>query len=110
MNHYRTTYRLAMTTETVLLTVLFSTLYASTLAPRWMFAVWVWLIYLTFPGMIYRVVQKNSIMFESSRPLSAQCPRQPMNSPSALTEHVSLNLAGIFLLDLVTEKSGWRFN
>ena len=48
---YRTTYRLAMTTETVLLTVLFSTLYASTLAPRWMFAVWVWLIYLTFPGM-----------------------------------------------------------
>ena len=47
---YRTTYRLAMTTETVLLTVLFSTLYASTLAPRWMFAVWVWLIYLTFPG------------------------------------------------------------
>ena len=40
-----------MTTETVFLTVLFSTLYASTLAPRWMFAVWVWLIYLTFPGI-----------------------------------------------------------
>ena len=46
--------------------------------------------------MIYRVVQKNLIMFESSRPLSAQCPRQPMNSPSALTEHVSLNLARFF--------------
>ena len=39
-----------MTTETIFLIVLFSTLYASTLAPRWMFAVWVWLIYLTFPG------------------------------------------------------------
>ena len=49
----------------------------------------------------YRVVQKNSCMFESSRPLSAHWPRQPMHSQSALTEHVSLNLARFFLLDPV---------
>ena len=35
--------------------------------------------------------------------LSAQYPRQPMHCPSVLTEHVSPNLAGIFLLDPVLE-------
>ena len=51
----------------------------------------------------YRVVQKKSCMFEYSRPLSAHWSRQPIHSPSALTEHVSSNLAGIFLLDPVNE-------
>ena len=45
----------------------------------------------------YRVMQKRSCMFEFSRPPSALEPRQPMHSPYALTEHVSLNLAGFFL-------------
>ena len=39
---------------------------------------------------------KNSCLFEFSRPHSAQWPRQPMHSPSALTEHVSPNVAGFF--------------
>ena len=46
--------------------------------------------------LMYRVMQKNSCMFESSRPLSAQWARQPMHSPSALTEHLSPNLARVF--------------
>jgi MFS family permease len=46
----RTTYRTAMSTETVILAVLFTTLFATTLAPKWVFAVCVWLIFLTFPG------------------------------------------------------------
>ena len=37
-------------------------------------------------GSTYRVVQKNSCMFEFSRPLSAHRPRQPMHCPSALTD------------------------
>ena len=50
---------------------------------------------------MYRVVQKNSCMFECSRSLYAHWPRQPMHSQSALTEHVSLNLARFLLLDPV---------
>ena len=46
--------------------------------------------------MLYRVVQKNSCMFEFSLPSSAHCLRQPMHSPSALTELSSPNLAGTF--------------
>ena len=33
---------------------------------------------------------------------------QPMHSPSAITEHVSLNLAGFFLLDPVQIPEGRR--
>ena len=46
--------------------------------------------------------QKNSCMFEFP---ALQLPTnlvQPMHSPLALTEHVSLNLAGTFLLDPVS--------
>ena len=38
-------------------------------------------------------------MFEFSHPISAHWSRQPMHSPSAVTEHVSSNLAGFFLLN-----------
>ena len=50
--------------------------------------------YLQKSLIAYRFVQKNSCMFECSRLLFAHWPRQPMHSPSALTEHVSPNLAG----------------
>ena len=53
------------------------------------------------PHFSYRVVRKNSCMFELSRHLTAHWQRQPMHSPSALTEHMSLNLARFFLLDPV---------
>ena len=46
--------------------------------------------------MVYRVVQKNSCIFEFSLPTSAHWLRQPMHSPSALTELSSPNLAGTF--------------
>ena len=39
------------------------------------------------------VVQKNSSMFEFAASLLPTNVGQPMHSPSALTEHVSLNLA-----------------
>ena len=53
--------------------------------------------------VLYRVVQKSSCMFEFSHPLSAHLPGQPMHSPSALTERVSPNLEGFFLLDPVAQ-------
>ncbi len=46
----RTNYRVSMTTETVVLAALFSTLYATTRATRWLYAVFMWMIFLTFPG------------------------------------------------------------
>ena len=46
----------------------------------------------------YSVVQKNSSMFEFAAFLLPTNLGQPMHSPSALTEHVSLNLAWFFLL------------
>ena len=42
---------------------------------------------------LYSVVQKNSSMFEFAAFLLPTNLGQPMHSPSALTEHVSLNLA-----------------
>ena len=59
-------------------------------------------------SITYRVVQKNSCMFESSRPLSAHWPRQPTHSPSALTEHVSLSLAEFFFCSTLYMISGWE--
>ena len=50
---------------------------------------------------IYRVEQNNSCMFEIAAFLPPTNLRQPMHSPSALTEHVSLNLAWFFLLHAV---------
>ena len=44
----------------------------------------------------YSVVQKNSSMFEFPAILLPTNLGQPMHSPSALTEHVSLNLARFF--------------
>ena len=41
----------------------------------------------------YSVVQKNSSMFEFAAFLLPTNLGQPMHSPSALTEHVALNLA-----------------
>ena len=55
----------------------------------------------------YSVVRKNSSMFEFPAFLLPPNPGQPMHSPSALTEHVSPNLAGFFLLDPVLPFSGW---
>ena len=55
----------------------------------------------------YWVMQKNSCMFEFSRPLSAHWPRHPMHSPSALTEHVSLNLARFFVRPCTAPKEPW---
>ena len=49
----------------------------------------------------YSVVQKNSCMFEFPAFLPPTNLGLPMHSPSALTEHVSLNLARFFLLDPV---------
>ncbi|TRY78835.1 hypothetical protein TCAL_06757 [Tigriopus californicus] len=46
----KTTYRLAMTTETVGLFCLFSTLYVTSILGQVGFAIWIWLIFLTFPG------------------------------------------------------------
>lgn len=46
----KTTYRLAMTTETVGLFCLFSTLYATSILGQVGFAIWIWMIFLTFPG------------------------------------------------------------
>ena len=51
--------------------------------------------------ILYRVEQNNSFMFEIPAFLLPSNLGQPMHSPSALTEHVSLNLAGFFLLDPV---------
>ena len=45
--------------------------------------------------------QKNSRMFKFPAFLLPTSVGQPMHSPSALTEQVSLNLAGTFLLDPV---------
>ena len=42
---------------------------------------------------LYSVVKKNSSMFEFAAFLLPTNLGQPMHSPSALTEHVSLNLA-----------------
>ena len=44
-------------------------------------------------SFLYSVVQKNSSMFEFAAFLLPTNVGQPMHSPSALTEHVSLNLA-----------------
>ena len=44
---------------------------------------------------LYRVLKKNPV-FEFSRLLSSHWPGQLMHSPSTLTEHVSLNMAGFF--------------
>ena len=50
----------------------------------------------------YRVVQKKkSCMFEFPTYLPPTNLGLPIHRPSALTEHVSLNLAGTFLLDPV---------
>ena len=52
----------------------------------------------------YSLVQKNSSMFELPAFLPPPNLGLPMHSPSALTEHVSLNLARFFLLDPVLSK------
>ena len=49
-----------------------------------------------FSRALYSVVQKNSSMFEFPAFLLPTNLGQPMHSPSALTEHVSLNLAWFF--------------
>ena len=55
----------------------------------------------TNPFSLYSVVQKNSCMFEFPAFLPPTNLGLPMHSPPALTEHVSLNLARLFLLDPV---------
>ena len=50
-------------------------------------------------ALLQGVVHKNSRMFEF--PAFLPPTNLPMHSQSALTEHVSLNLAGFFLLDPV---------
>ncbi len=47
---FRTTYRTAMTLETVLLASLISTLTFTSSLGKAAFAVWIWAIYFTFPG------------------------------------------------------------
>ena len=66
---------------------------------------------------LYSVVQKNSSMFEFAAFLLPTNVGQPMHSPSALTEHVSLNLAWFFLLNAVvicwsngTETGKWKWS
>ena len=54
----------------------------------------------------YRVEQLNFCMFEFLAFLLPTNLRQPMHSPSALTEHVSLNLAGTFCSNLYLCTSG----
>ena len=49
----------------------------------------------------YSVVQKNSSMFEFAAFLLPTNLGQLMHSPSALTEHVSLDLAWFFLVHAV---------
>ena len=51
--------------------------------------------------VLYMVEQNNSCMFEIPAFLLPTNLGQPMHSPLALMEHVSLNLAGTFLLDPV---------
>ena len=58
---------------------------------------------------LYSVVQKNSSMFEFAAFLLPTNLGQPMHSPSALTEHVALNLAWFFLLYTVLSQS-WQWN
>ena len=53
------------------------------------------------PACIYSVVQKISCMFKFPAFLPPTNLGLPMHSPSALTEHVSLNLARWFLLNPV---------
>ena len=53
---------------------------------------------------VYSVVQKNSCVFEFPAFLPPTNLGLPMHNPSALTEHVSLNLARFFLLDPVACK------
>ena len=52
-------------------------------------------------GEKYSVVQKNSCMFEFPAFLPPTYLGQPMDSPTAMTEHVSQNLAGFFSLHAV---------
>ena len=51
--------------------------------------------------LLYSMVQKISCMFEFPAFLPPTNLGLPMHSPSALTEHVSLNLARFFLLNPV---------
>ena len=53
--------------------------------------------------LVYGVVQKNVPSFEIPRLISAEQNGQPMHSQLALTEHGSLNLAPLILLDPVHE-------
>ena len=59
-------------------------------------------------NIIYSVVQKNSCMFEFPASLQPTNLGLPMHSPSALTEHVSLNLARFFLLNPVLTKLDFK--
>ena len=52
-------------------------------------------------SLICRVEQKNFCMFEFPTFVLSTNLEQPMHSPTALTEHVSLNFAGLFMLDPV---------
>ena len=53
------------------------------------------------PSLSSRVEQNNFYTFEFPTFLIPTNLGQPMHSPPALTKHVSLNLAGAFLLDPV---------
>ena len=61
---------------------------------------------------LYRVVQKIFPPVWNSRLISAKQNGQPMHSQLAPTEHVSLNLAPLILLDPVyqTRRRGFRFS
>ena len=63
---------------------------------------------LVFCSTMYSVVQKNSRMFEFTAFHPPTNLGLPMHSPSALTEHVSLNLARFFLLDPVYRNISWK--
>ena len=56
----------------------------------------------------WNVEQKNSCMFEFPAFLLLTNLGQPLHSPSALTEHVSLNIAGTFPLDPVLNLKALR--
>ena len=59
---------------------------------------------------VYSVVQKNSSMFELPACLLPTNQGQPMHSPSAMTEHVSLNLAWFFFALCCTFMNQYSFN